>query len=85
MLLKQIPKYEQRLWDWGVGRGQKSSQVHGRASLHFCEGTPGRKMDVKGNVDDRQKENRSPGEIVSIFSEKEEECWWKCGYAKAPW
>ena len=52
MLLKQIPKYGQRLWDWGVSRGQKSSQVHGRTSLHLYEGIPGRKMDVKGNVDD---------------------------------
>ena len=47
-----LGKYGQRLWDWGVSRGQKSSQVHGRTSLHFYEGIPGRKMDVKGNVDD---------------------------------
>ena len=72
MLLKQIPKYEQRLWDWRVSRGRKSSQVHGRTSLHFYEGTPGRKMDVKGNVDDG--------------SERKQESWRdSLHHVKPPW
>ena len=60
MLPKQIPKYEQRLWDRGVSRGRKSFPVPGRASLHFYEGTPGRKMDAKSNVDDRPERKQEP-------------------------
>lgn len=37
------------LWNWVIGRGWKSFEVHITKRLDYPEGTSGRNMDVKGD------------------------------------
>lgn len=54
----QYLKMWQLLWNWVMGRGWRSLEVHAREHLDCLEKTVGRNVDIKGDLGESSEKRR---------------------------